>query len=257
MKTIKLGSNNIDTLFLQASLGLKSLDGSFGAKTKEAVIEYQKSIGVTADGIVGPGTWSKIISSRTTITDKDYDELASLLGINSASLKAVRKVESGKAPFLPSGYPTLLFEAHIFYKYLLSIGKKDPKNFIKAHSNILSRVWNKALYKGGEKEVLRLDEAWNISPTTALYSASFGAFQICGFNWKSCGCSSVNEFVGKMWLGEKQQLEIMGEFLKNAGLVKYLKALNWAGFAKAYNGPEYAKNSYDSRLKIAYNSYSK
>ncbi len=38
-------------------------DGAFGTKTKAAVIAYQKSVKITADGIVGPGTLAKIAES--------------------------------------------------------------------------------------------------------------------------------------------------------------------------------------------------
>ena len=33
------------------------LDGIFGAKTQEAVRNYQRRVGLTADGIVGCNTW--------------------------------------------------------------------------------------------------------------------------------------------------------------------------------------------------------
>ncbi|MDR1150605.1 MAG: peptidoglycan-binding protein [Clostridiales bacterium] len=38
-------------------------DGIFGSKTKEQVIAYQKIFGLSADGLVGPSTWSSIIST--------------------------------------------------------------------------------------------------------------------------------------------------------------------------------------------------
>ena len=39
-----------------------TVDGEFGAKTKAAVIKYQKDNGLTADGEVGKDTWSKLIN---------------------------------------------------------------------------------------------------------------------------------------------------------------------------------------------------
>jgi AP-3 complex subunit delta-1 len=44
-------------------------------------------------------------------------------------------------------------------------------------------------------------------------------------------------------------------FIKNAGLLDELKDLNWAGFAKGYNGPAYAQNKYDEKLATAYDKY--
>ncbi|NMG23068.1 peptidoglycan-binding domain-containing protein [Brasilonema bromeliae] len=62
---LKEGSKGAEVTKLQE--GLKKLnfysgvvDGIFGAKTKEAVINFQKSQQLVADGIVGEKTWSKL-----------------------------------------------------------------------------------------------------------------------------------------------------------------------------------------------------
>lgn len=39
-----------------------TVDGEFGAKTKAAVLKYQKDNGLTADGEVGAKTWGKLIN---------------------------------------------------------------------------------------------------------------------------------------------------------------------------------------------------
>ncbi len=36
------------------------LDGIFGARTQEAVRNYQRRVGLTADGIVGCNTWRSL-----------------------------------------------------------------------------------------------------------------------------------------------------------------------------------------------------
>lgn len=56
MNTMKFGSKGPDVKKLQEKLGLTPADGSFGAKTKEAVIKFQKDNNLVADGIVGMGT---------------------------------------------------------------------------------------------------------------------------------------------------------------------------------------------------------
>ena len=38
------------------------VDGIFGANTETAVKKFQKDLGLTQDGIVGPETWDKIDS---------------------------------------------------------------------------------------------------------------------------------------------------------------------------------------------------
>jgi murein DD-endopeptidase MepM/ murein hydrolase activator NlpD len=50
---------NADVLYLQNKLGVNPT-GPFGPKTHAAVVAFQKSKGLTADGIVGPLTWGKL-----------------------------------------------------------------------------------------------------------------------------------------------------------------------------------------------------
>ena len=59
MDTLKLGSRGIDVVTLQKKLNLHQ-DGIFGPLTEEAVKEFQKSNGLTVDGIVGAKTWAKL-----------------------------------------------------------------------------------------------------------------------------------------------------------------------------------------------------
>ncbi|MGD1712141.1 peptidoglycan-binding domain-containing protein [Dapis sp. BLCC M172] len=68
--TISLGSTGEDVKYLQTVLNTivanNSLvvDGIFGVATQEAVIAFQKSSGLTADGIVGPQTWGLIDTGK-------------------------------------------------------------------------------------------------------------------------------------------------------------------------------------------------
>ena len=39
-------------------------DGDFGAETKAGVIEYQRKVGLAADGIAGPNTWKKLLGIK-------------------------------------------------------------------------------------------------------------------------------------------------------------------------------------------------
>lgn len=60
---LKVGSTGADVKKLQEKLNIKS-DGSFGPGTEKAVKEWQSSNGLTSDGIVGDGTWSKMFDSK-------------------------------------------------------------------------------------------------------------------------------------------------------------------------------------------------
>jgi len=57
---LKRGDNNESVKQLQSKLGLEPI-GNFGPKTEDAVKVYQSKNGLTADGIVGNGTWNKIM----------------------------------------------------------------------------------------------------------------------------------------------------------------------------------------------------
>lgn len=57
MSTIKKGSENRTVMVWQVILKI-TIDGVFGEKTEKATKEFQKAHGLTADGIVGPFTWS-------------------------------------------------------------------------------------------------------------------------------------------------------------------------------------------------------
>lgn len=48
------------TKLVQKAVGVED-DGKFGASTKKAVEKYQKLLGLKADGVVGLGTWKKIL----------------------------------------------------------------------------------------------------------------------------------------------------------------------------------------------------
>jgi murein DD-endopeptidase MepM/ murein hydrolase activator NlpD len=56
---LKVGSKGADVKWLQRRLGITA-DGQFGEKTKAAVVQFQKSKKLKADGIVGEVTWSKL-----------------------------------------------------------------------------------------------------------------------------------------------------------------------------------------------------
>jgi len=57
---LKRGDNNDNVKKLQQKLGLEPI-GNFGPKTEDAVKAFQAKNGLTADGIVGDGTWNKIM----------------------------------------------------------------------------------------------------------------------------------------------------------------------------------------------------
>lgn len=69
MDTIRKGSKGADVrkcqkLLVQHGYDI-AVDGDFGPGTEKAVISFQKSKGLSADGIVGPNTWNALLDVDT------------------------------------------------------------------------------------------------------------------------------------------------------------------------------------------------
>jgi putative chitinase len=63
---LKKGDNNENVRLMQQKLGISPAVTNFGPKTEQAVKDFQAKHGLTADGIVGPATWAKIMGETTT-----------------------------------------------------------------------------------------------------------------------------------------------------------------------------------------------
>ena len=279
MKVLKQGSSGPKVVELQAKLkqlGFSSgiVDGKFGPGTKKAVTAFQKSKGLTADGAAGPATMNALNSaikkaekksnepgkSETTLnllTESDFKEAAELLNCDVAAIKAVAEVESSGNGFLSDGRVKILFEGHQFYKHTKGA-------YAETYPGICYQKWTKQHYtKGpnadvrGAGELARLGEAMGLDREAALKSASYGKFQIMGFNFGACDFVDVEEFYEAMQASEGAQLKAFCCFIKANKLDNYLRKHQWANFARGYNGPAYAENKYDKRLAAAYAKYSK
>lgn len=188
--------------------------------------------------------------ASTPPTDADYTAIAQTLGCEVAAIKAVAEVESAGDAYFSNGKPKILFEAHIF-------SRLTNRAFDASNPNISSRTWNRSLYAGGIAEYGRLEEALKLNVSAALQSASWGRFQIMGFNYQACGYTTVEAFVRDMFSSETKQLDAFVGFIKHNSLDGYLKNKDWANFARGYNGPEYAANRYDVKMREAYEKYAK
>lgn len=191
-------------------------------------------------------------------------------------MKAVTQVEAGgKGGFDSSNRPVILFERHKFSKH--SSGKFDKDYpFISSKSPYLrTRGKNKKIIPERESEFkslkkknqlatsnyyppdsntnyVRLSKAYLLDKSAALKSASWGMFQIMGFNYETCGYKSVEEFVNAMATSEKEQVTAFASFIKaNKKLSKAIKEKDWLTFAVNYNGAQ--QEGYDIQMKSAYN----
>lgn len=263
METIRLDSQGESVAMLQqllAGCGFPvGQTGMFDAATRDAVVAFQRRQGLTADGIVGYRSWETLFfadrGSDPRLSERDFELAACLLDTETAALKAVKQVESGSCGgFVAPGKPTILFEGHIFWQQLQK-RHIDPQALVRGNEDILYRNWERGHYKGGTDEYKRLEKARTIHREAADASASWGMFQIMGFNHAACGEPSVASFVEMMHKSELHQLLLSARFIRSAGMLPALQQRNWAEFARRYNGSGYAQNHYDTRLAEAYRKF--
>jgi putative chitinase len=86
---LKLGSEGEDVKKLQQKLGVDPI-GKFGPKTDAAVREWQSKNGLTADGIVGNGTWSKMFSESTVSAPTLITEPAPVASVGGLKLDRLK-----------------------------------------------------------------------------------------------------------------------------------------------------------------------
>ena len=56
---VRVGDRGANVVYLQQKLRITA-DGIFGNGTRNAVIAFQRSKGLVADGVVGPRTWAAL-----------------------------------------------------------------------------------------------------------------------------------------------------------------------------------------------------
>ena len=187
-----------------------------------------------------------------TITPDAWKSLSQSLMVEEAALHAVAAVESSGSGFLapPSDLPKVLFEGHAFHR--LTQGRFDDDE-----PTLSFPKWTKEHYAGSALgEWKRLERAKELDRAAALQSASWGMFQIMGFNYALCGFSDVEAFASAQCSGADGQLESFSRFIARDRFLIALRTHNWAKFAEGYNGPAYAKNQYDTKLAAAFAAFS-
>lgn len=201
------------------------------------------------------------------LTGDDFRGALERLSCSYAQLRAVDEVESGGGWFTdvradilaldgPGGFidgpnlPKILFEAHVF-------DRETGGRFRQTHPSLSSAKWNKSLYIGGQGEWTRLHNAILLDAEAALKSASWGRYQIMGFNHRLAGFATVDAFVSAMKSSERAQLQAFVTFIINSNLSDELRRISnfhadCIPFARGYNGNGFALNSYHVKLARAH-----
>lgn len=180
------------------------------------------------------------------LTQQDFEACAAVIGCEPAAVHAVAIVESSGGGFNPDGTPRTLFEGQWFHK--MTSGKYDA-----LYPSISYPTWDRTKYgHTWQAEQDRLNKAKSLDAHAAIQCASYGMFQIMGFNYAKCGFANVESYVEAVSKSEGAQLAAFTQYIMHSGLAVELAAKDWANFARLYNGSAYAQNQYDTKLAAAY-----
>lgn len=185
---------------------------------------------------------------KELLNNNDFCRAAKKLKCEVAAIKAVAKIESAGKGFYSDDFPVILFERHLFKKF--TNGKYN-----KTHPHLSGPAGNYGA--AGKNQIKKFNEAFALDPIAAMKACSWGKFQILGSNHAVCGFSSVGKFVDAMKESEGKHLDAFVNFVIGNGLDKHLRSLNWASFARGYNGSAYKKHNYDGKLAEAYKKFAK
>ncbi|MDI5893084.1 N-acetylmuramidase family protein [Halomonas rhizosphaerae] len=236
-------------------------DGVFGPATETAVRAFQREQGLVIDGIAGRKTQRALQQGRDpkALRQADLVGAAETLEVELAAVMAVNEVESRGVGFHLGGprnaAPVLLFERHIMRRRLEHHGI-SPAPWEEKRPNLVNR--RPGGYQGGPHEHTRLARAGEIHARAAIESASWGLFQIMGFHWQHLGYSSARVWEEAMRASEGRQLEAFVRFIEaDHALHAALRRRDWRDFARRYNGPDFERNDYDTRLDAAYRRHAR
>lgn len=185
---------------------------------------------------------------------KKISQIAKDHDIEPEALMAVVEVESnGRLGASVNGRmePLIRFEGHYFYR-LLSNAKRN-KAVVRGLAHSRSGRVKNPLRQASRWRLLKRAEA--IDRTAALSSCSWGCGQVMGSHWRWLGYGSVDALVVEARDGASGQIRLMMRYIKKARLISKLQTHDWAGFARAYNGPAYRKYKYHTKMRNAYRKF--
>ena len=146
--TVKYGSSGWAVTDLQNMLekygyyNYGSITGYFGSVTRSAVVAFQQTNGLTADGIVGPATWRKLYSSSVVYAASSE---------SNESISDIALAQNGKAYVLGGNGPDVYDCSGLAYYAITNAGYSVDRLSASAYSEY--SAWTKisstsALKKG-------------------------------------------------------------------------------------------------------------
>lgn len=186
------------------------------------------------------------------LSQQDFENAAQQLGVPVAAVKAVATVESNGGGFMTDGRVKVQYEPHVMFQRIsLKFGQARALQELAKHPDLVAR--SAGSYQSLDREDQDMNRAAQvIDRDSALESASWGAFQIMGYHWKTCGYANLQAFINAQY-SAAGQLDTFVKFIQaDPVLLRALKNRDWAGFASRYNGKGYKANRYDTKMADAY-----
>jgi N-acetylmuramidase len=213
------------------------------------IIDLQKAIGAKADGIWGEKSRAALLTAFTNsqarkLAASEAKVFAKRLGVTEKQLTAVSKVESSGSGFDPAGKPKILFERHKFHKFTGGVYS------VSTFSNP----------SGGGYDINSWDKLAGAIVTGAVDAAfmacSWGKFQVLGEYWSDFDYDSPFALAFSTVASEAAHYELLCRYIEHNSLQDEMQAISTnpetcRAFAKRYNGGNYAKFSYHTKLAAA------
>lgn len=188
------------------------------------------------------------IGTGLRLAADDFARAAKAVGCQEAAIRAVVAVEARGTGWDARNRPVILFEPHVFYRNLVGAERDEA-----VRQGLAYKSWRSGNYPNtSDARYAQLDRAMKINAEAGLKACSWGIGQVLGENHRSLGFSTARAMVERCLESEGGQLDVMVAFVVANRLDDDLRRLDWAGFARGYNGPAYAKNAYDVKLASAY-----
>lgn len=147
--------------------------------------------------------------------------------------------------------PVIRWEGHYFHRLLPPALLQRGIDAKLAHPKV-GGVKNPA--NQGQRYQM-LAKGKSIHAVAAISSTSWGIGQVMGAHWQWLGYPSAQAFEATATRGFGGQLEIMCRFLVKSGIIPHLKRRDWSAVARIYNGPAYARNRYDVKMREAFERF--
>lgn len=249
-----------------------SVDGVYGTQTTDALVVFANKHDINLEA-------GKVLllaySNLRFVSDVAFTQASAILSVKESYVRAIAEVESTGESFLKDGRVKILFERHWFYRKLkealttnsetrarIAAKLKVPNltgpdavgTLMSGMTKYFSSICypDRGGYEGGGAEWERLNMAMDFDIEAACQSASYGGYQIMGFNCITSGFPTAKDMMIKMAESESVQFLALTNFIKaNTSMHIALKKGNWEAFAEAYNGKAYRENNYHTKLSKA------